>query len=145
MCRCGYVWTTLKISQKLYKLDSFTIGSSYLIRSVTCYRNHANLYEPDSWSGWRQINHLPHKVPGEEGRYIVAKNIGTLVVFSNNSQFSLKISWNWQKYFVSTIRYFTVTITEPLFLVKNLKYPFKSENKKKWQWQNYWHPWLNIW
>ena len=50
-----------------------------------------------------------------------------------------------QKYLVSTILYFTVNITEPLFLIQNLIYPFKSGNKKKWHWQNYWHPRLNIW
>ena len=73
------------------------------------------------------------------------KTIGTLALFPNNSQFSWTISWNWWKYFISTILYFTVNITEPLFLIQNLIYPFKSENKNKWHWQNYWHPRLNIW
>jgi len=62
---------------------------------------------------------------------VVAKNIGTLALFSNNSQFSRKICWHWQKYLVSTILYFTVNITEPLFLVQNWIYPFKSENIKR--------------
>ena len=61
---------------------------------------------------------------------VVAKNIGTLALFSNNSQFSRKISWNWQKYLVSTIPYFTVNMMEPLCLNYNLIYPFKSENKR---------------
>ena len=62
------------------------------------------------------------------------------------SQFSWKTSWNWQKYLISTILYFTVNITEPLFfLIQKLIYPFKSENKNKWHWQNYGHPQLDIW
>ena len=38
---------------------------------------------------------------------------------------------------VSTILYFTVKITEPLFLKQNLRDPVKSENKNKWHLQNY--------
>ena len=55
----------------------------------------------------------------------MAKNIVTLALFSNNEQFSPKISWNWQKYLVSTILYFNFNNTEPLFLNQKLNISFK--------------------
>ena len=62
----------------------------------------------------------------------MAKNISTLALSPNNSQFSPNTFVNVNLFLVSTIPYFTVNITEPLFLIQNLIYPFKSENKNKW-------------
>ena len=63
---------------------------------------------------------------------VMAKNIGTLALFTINSQFFSKNKLKLSKVFVSTILYCTVKITEPLFLIQNLIYPFISENIKKW-------------
>ena len=66
---------------------------------------------------------------------VAAKDIGTLALFSNNTIFSqnkLKLP---KVFDLHNTLYFTVNMIKPLFLIQNLIYPIKSENKRKWHWQ----------